>query len=84
MLSYPVLLTPGNAEAVMLTFPDVPEAVVVGRCADDAFQGAPRILEQILAAYVVEGRPIPAPSDADGAPTICTRRFSLVGIETGD
>ena len=84
MLSYPVHVTPGSEQAVMLTFPDVPEAVVVTRCADEAFRGAARILEGILAAYVVEGRPIPAPSDAGGAPTVCTRRFSLVGIEAGD
>jgi hypothetical protein len=56
----------------------------VARCADEAFRGAPRILEQILAAYVLEGRPIPAPSDADGAPTIGTRRFSLIGVEAID
>jgi antitoxin HicB len=81
MLRYPVHVTPASEEAVMLTFPDVPEAVVVGRCEHEAFDGAARILEAILAAYVVEGRPIPAPSEAEGAPTVCTRRFSLIGIE---
>jgi antitoxin HicB len=84
MLNYPVRLTPGGEQAVMLTFPDVPEAVVVGRCKDDAFRGAPRVLEAILAAYVLEGRPIPAPSRMEGAPTVGTRRFSLVGIEAID
>jgi predicted RNase H-like HicB family nuclease len=81
MLSYPVHLTPGSEEAVMLTFPDVPEAVVVASCEDEAFRGAPYILEAILTAYVIEGRPIPAPSDARGAPTVCTQRFSLIGFE---
>lgn len=84
MLSYPVRVTPGGEEAVMLTFPDVPEAVVVGRCEDEAFRGAPLVLEAILTAYVVEGRPIPAPSEPEGAPTVCTRRFSLIGAETLD
>jgi antitoxin HicB len=84
MLSYPVHVMPEGDQAVMLTFPDVPEAVVVGRSEDDAFRGAPRVLEAILAAYVVEGRPIPAPSHKDGAPTVCTKRFSLVGIEATD
>lgn len=84
MLSYPVRVTPGSEEAVMLTFPDVPEAVVVGRCEGEAFEDAAQVLEAILTAYVIEGRPIPAPSEADGAPTVCTRRFSLVGFEPGD
>ena len=84
MLSYPVHVTPGSEQAVMLTFPDVPEAVVVGRCEDEAFRGAPLVLEAILAAYVLEGRPIPPPSQVEGGPTVCTRRFSLVGLERGD
>ena len=84
MLEYPVHITPGGEEAVMLTFPDVPEAVVVGRCQDEAFRGAARVLEAILAAYVVEGRPIPAPSSAEGSPTVRTRLFSLNGVEIGD
>ena len=80
MLSYPVHVTPEGEEAVMLTFPDVPEAVVVGRCEDDAFRGAPRVLEAILATYVAVGRPIPAPSEPEGQPTVSTRKFSLIGI----
>jgi len=84
MLAYPVHVTPGIEQAVVLTFPDVPEAVVVGRTPDEAFRGAPRVLEAILAAYVVEGRPIPAPSRAEDAPTVSTSRFSLIGIEAVD
>lgn len=84
MLSYPVRVTPGSEQAVMLTFPDVPEAVVVGRCVGEAFQQAADVLEAILAAYVIEGRTIPKPSQAQGAPTVCTHRFSLVGCERGD
>lgn len=84
MLSYPVHVTPGSEQAVMLTFPDVPEAVVVGRCEGEAFQEAADVLEAILAAYVIEGRPIPEPSQVQGAPTVCTRRFSLIGYERGD
>lgn len=80
MLRYPVQVTPEGDDAVMLTFPDVPEAVVVGRCEDDAFRGAPKVLEAILATYVVVGRPIPTPSEADGKPTVSTRKFTLVGI----
>lgn len=84
MLSYPVHVMPGDEQAVVITFPDVPEAVVVGRTQDDAFRGAPQVLEAILAAYVVEGRPIPAPSKAEDAPTVCTRRFSLIGMDPTD
>lgn len=84
MLEYPVKITPSGEEAVMLTFPDVPEAVVVGRCEDEAFRGATRVLEAILAAYVVEGRPIPVPSPANGSAKVRTRLFSLAGIEATD
>ena len=76
MLTYPVRLIPEGESSVMLIFPDVPEAVVVGADEQDAFDRAPAILEAVLRGYVEEERPLPAPSDICGAPTVATPRFA--------
>jgi predicted RNase H-like HicB family nuclease len=44
---------------VILTLPDVPEAVVVGYSEDDALRRAPAVLDSILQGYVSEGRRLP-------------------------
>lgn len=80
MLSYPVRLIP-ERDGVMLTFPDIPEAVVSGGDEDEVFRKALPVLETVLGGYVLEGRAIPPPSDICAAPTVTTRRFSLVGLE---
>ncbi len=77
MLSYPVKLNPEGERAVMLQFPDVPEAVVVGASEGDALRKAVPVLEVILAGYLDEGRTIPAPSAIAGAPTVATDKFAL-------
>ena len=81
MLSYPARLLPTDEGAVMLTLPDVPEVVLVGRDEDEAFAQAPAVLDAVLAGYVLERRPIPTPSDICGAPSVETDRFSLVGMD---
>ncbi|HLL59846.1 MAG TPA: type II toxin-antitoxin system HicB family antitoxin [Allosphingosinicella sp.] len=81
MLSYPVRLIPEDNGYVMLTFHDVPEAVVVGESEDDAIERALPLLETVLGSYVVEGRSIPSPSDICGAPMITTDRFSVVAAD---
>ena len=83
MLSYPIRMVPGSDGCVMLTFHDVPEAVVVGSSEVDAIDRAQPLLETILSGYVLDGRPIPAPSDVCGAPTVSTERFSMAGTEAG-
>lgn len=80
MLSYPVRLAPEKEHSVKLTFPDVPEVEVVGPTEEDVFSRANAELETALAAYVVEGRPIPTPSDICGAPTVTTERFRVEGM----
>lgn len=80
MLSYPVRLTPAAETDVKLTFPDVPEAEVLGTSEEDVFSRALPELEKALAAYVVDGRPIPPPSDICGAPTVTTEKFRLEGL----
>ena len=80
MLSYPVRLIPEDDEGVRLVFPDVPEAAIVGATEDEAFGKAKAELEKALAAYVADGRSIPAPSDICGAPSVGTDRFRIEGI----
>jgi len=83
MLSYPVRMVPADDGMVIVTFPDVPEARAVGASEEQALGEAPEVLEAALAAYVVEGRAIPSPSDICGAPMVATERFSLLGLELG-
>jgi len=81
MLAYPVRLVPHGENEIMLIFPDVPEACVVADGEEEAFAVAGAELERVLADYVLDGRPIPSPSDICGAPTIGTDRYSLIGFE---
>ena len=76
MLSYPARVVPGDDGRVLVTFPDVPEAVSSGDTEDAAFDGALACLEQTLSGYVADGRSLPPPSDICGAPMVETRRFT--------
>lgn len=80
MLSYPVRLIPENG-GLVLSFPDVPEAIVTGADEEEVFGRALTVLETALGGYILEGRPIPPPSDICAAPTVTTKRFSLVGMD---
>ena len=81
MLAYPIRIVPDDDDGVIACFPDVPEAESRGADEDLAMAGALAALEKALAGYVADGRPIPAPSDICGAPTVETARFSLLGID---
>jgi len=61
MPKYPVRLIPGEDGLVLVTFPDVPEAVSCGAGEEDAIEKA-------------QGKPLPAPSDICGAPTVAPKR----------
>ena len=76
MRTYPVRVVPEGEGGVMLLFPDVPEAVVVGQSEDDAFDRAVPVLEAALTGYADEGRPLPPASDICGAPTVSSARFA--------
>ena len=80
MLAYPVRVTPVEDNLVVLTFHDIPEAVVVAADEEDAFGRAAAALETVLGGYVLEGRSIPTPSDVCGAPVVETQRFSTLGM----
>jgi antitoxin HicB len=81
MLNYPVRLIPDGKGGVIATFPDVPEAKSHGATEDEAIEACSKALETALAAYVADGRPIPAPSETCCAPMVATERFDLVGME---
>lgn len=81
MLAFPIRIVPCGDGGVTACFPDVPEAQSRGADEDEAVGGALAALEKALAGYVADGRPIPAPSDICGAPTVETTRFSLLGLE---
>ena len=62
MFDYPVILTPDDNDTVLVTFPDVPEAITFGADEDEALLQAVDALESALAFYVGERQPLPAPS----------------------
>lgn len=69
MFDYPVVLTPDEG-AVLVTFPDVPEAITFGQDEDEALLQAVDALETGLSFYVEARRPLPVPSASDGRPTV--------------
>ena len=75
MLAYPITLIPGEKGLVLVTFPDLPEAVTCAEGEDEAIARAGDVLDIILASYRAEGRPIPRPSDIEGAPLVTSERF---------
>jgi antitoxin HicB len=70
MFDYPVILTPDDG-TVLVTFPDVPEAITFGADADEALLQAVDALESALAFYVGDRQPLPLPSKPKrGQPTV--------------
>ena len=65
-LAYPVHLDK-QTDAVIATFPDIPEALTDGETEDEALAEAKDCLVAALGGYVKAGRPIPAPSRGAGA-----------------
>src|ERR1022692_2471158 len=63
MFDYPVTLTPDDG-TVLVTFPDVPEAITFGADKDEALLHAVDALETALSFYVDARKPLPAVSKA--------------------
>ena len=63
MFDYPVVLTPDEG-SVLVTFPDVPEAITFGEDTDEALLHAVDALETALSFYVEARKPLPLPSKA--------------------
>jgi antitoxin HicB len=71
VLVYPIELKPDDNGTLLVTFPDVPEAITVGDNEEDARVQALDALEAALEIYFAEKRPIPMPSKAKrGQPVI--------------
>ncbi|MDT6961535.1 type II toxin-antitoxin system HicB family antitoxin [Cupriavidus sp. SZY C1] len=62
MFSYPVILTRDSNGTLLVTFPDIPEAISVGNDEADALAQALDALEAALDIYFDMRRPIPLPS----------------------
>ena len=69
MYKYPVELTP-DGDGLVVTFPDIPEAITQGESRADALSHARDALETALSFYVDAERDIPAPSPARGRPVV--------------
>ena len=65
-LAYPAELRE-LADTVLVSFPDVPEALTEGATIDDALREATDCLVAALGGYVGDGRRIPKPSDRPDA-----------------
>ncbi|BAO29607.1 type II toxin-antitoxin system HicB family antitoxin [Sulfuritalea hydrogenivorans] len=61
MFDYPVILAPDEG-TVLVTFPDVPEAITFGADTDEALLQAVDALESALSFYVDDRKPLPTPS----------------------
>lgn len=69
MFDYPVVLTPDDG-SVLVTFPDVPEAITFGVTKEDALNHAVDALETALSFYVDARQPLPEPSNRPDLPTV--------------
>ncbi len=70
MFCYPVTLTPDDNGTILVTFPDIPEAVSFGDDEDDALLRAVDALESMLVAKMVDREDIPTPSSTDDGPYV--------------
>ena len=61
-MKYPVKLTRDTNDTILVTFPDVPEAITFGDDEQEALLRASDALEAALAMYVDDRRDIPEPS----------------------
>jgi len=69
-MEWPVDLIPQEDGAVLVKFPDVPEALTDGDNEDDALEQAKDCLATALAGYIDNKEPVPCPSLAGGRRTV--------------
>lgn len=65
-MRYPVTLTPDDNGSVVVTFPDVPEAITYGDTVEEALARAPDALLTIFDAFIKDRRDIPESSAIHG------------------
>jgi antitoxin HicB len=79
MLTYSLKLASNYNGMVMATFPDVPEAMALGRDHDEALEQAKHALEAALERYAAEGREFPSPR-THGSLGVTTERFAIPAL----
>ncbi|HLL59562.1 MAG TPA: type II toxin-antitoxin system HicB family antitoxin [Allosphingosinicella sp.] len=77
MLTYALKLADRYDGMVLATFPDVPEALAMGRDCEEAMEQAQGALEAALERYVSEGLELPTPR-AGGRITVSTVKFEAL------
>jgi antitoxin HicB len=75
MLTYSLKLASNYDGMVRASFPDVPEAIALGRDDEEAIEEAARALNAALERYVAEGRDFPLPR-TPGKLQVTAERFS--------
>ncbi len=78
---YPVVLTPDDG-TVLVTVPDIPEAITFGEDEADALARAADVIESALAGYMRDRRDLPAPSAAEGRPVVTLPLAARLKLET--
>ncbi len=69
-LNFPVVLREDDNGAILVTFPDIPEAATYGDDHADAMVHAMDALDAAIAFRVRDKEDIPTPSPARGRPTV--------------
>ena len=67
-LAWPVNLVPQEDGTILVSFPDIPEALTEGESEDEAIAQAQDCLTAALGGYVAARRAIPGPALAHGRP----------------
>ena len=79
MLTYAMKLADRYDGMIIATFPDVPEAMAMGRDYQEACEEAQSALEAALERYAAEGRPFPEPLSC-GRLTVSTAKFEQLAL----
>lgn len=79
MLTYVLKLADRYDGMIIATFPDVPEAMAMGRDYEEACEQAQGALEAALERYAAEGRPFPE-ACCRGTLTVSTDKFQLLSV----
>lgn len=79
MFDYPVILTPDDG-TILVTFPDIPEAITFGADESDALRHAVDALETALSFYIDDRKPLPVPSKIDGLKTVSPSALESVKL----
>lgn len=70
MFAYPIDLTPDDNDTLLVTSPDFPELTTFGDDREGALTQAADALRAVIDQYMSRGLDIPAPSPAEGRPTV--------------